>query len=113
MDSSSSDNEESSSPLLTQQHPPDEEDFDEEDTFAVLARATPAPDSVPWQQRSTKMKIVYVADRIFLTCLAVFLLVLAGEVAYVVYHAVPWVAMARWLMDWLLMQEEMEEELDL
>ncbi|KAM8953757.1 small integral membrane protein 40 [Pelodytes ibericus] len=113
MESSSSDTEDPSSPLLAQTPPADEGVFEEDDSFAVLARVTTPPDSTPWEQRSTLMKIVYFADRIFLGFLAIFLLVLIGEVTYILYNIVPWPAISRGLRDWLLTQEDKEEELDL
>ncbi|CAH2314583.1 Hypothetical predicted protein [Pelobates cultripes] len=112
MDTRSSEAEEPLTPLLAQSPPPDEAD-DDEDAFAVLARATPSPDLIPWEQRSQKMKILYYVDRIFLFLLGIFLIVLFGEVSYILHQTVPWIALYRRLKDYLLMQEESEEELDL
>ncbi|MEE6526684.1 hypothetical protein FKM82_027470 [Ascaphus truei] len=102
MDSSSTDTEDPSAPLLSVSPPAGDS---EDDAFAVLARMTQPPDTVPWEQRSLKMKIVHVADRVFLSFLAMFLLLLLGEVLYIVYHTTPWGAIYRGLT-----QEEGEEE---
>lgn len=112
MDTNSSDSEDPSTPLLPATLPDDDDDI-EEDAFEIIARLTPSPDAVPWEQRSTKMKVIYVADRIFLTILAIFLLVVTGEVCYNLYHILPVAAMLRALKDQLLMQEEEEEDLEL
>ncbi|KAM4640903.1 uncharacterized protein O3C94_015395 [Discoglossus pictus] len=119
MDSSSSDTEDPASPLLPPTPPPvdddyeDDDDGDDDDPFAVLTRVTVSPESIPWEQRSTKMKIVHIADRIFIAFLFLFALVLFAEVCYILYFAVPWEMLYKGLMHWLLTQEEAEEELDL
>ncbi|OCT67817.1 hypothetical protein XELAEV_18039121mg [Xenopus laevis] len=110
MDSNSSDSDDPSSPLLP---PSSSTGEDDEDAFEILSRTTQSPDLLPWEQRSLKTKIMHVADRIFLIFLAVFLLVLFGEIMYIVYHAVPWAELSQALKNQLLLQDEGEEELDL
>ncbi|KAG8549089.1 hypothetical protein GDO81_022773 [Engystomops pustulosus] len=112
MDTNNSDTEDPSASLLPTPPPDDDDDYTE-DAFEILARVTPSPENVPWEQRTTKMKIVHWADRIFLTLLAIFLLILVGEVSYILYNIVPWAPMFRALKDRLLMQEEGEEDLEL
>lgn len=114
MDANGSDTEDPSTPLLPA--PPaddDDDDDDVEDPFETIARVTPSPDSIPWEQRSTKMKIIHLADRVFLFLLAIFCLVLMGEVSYIIYHLVPWSGIFHYLKDRLLMQEEGEEDFEL
>lgn len=116
MDSNGSDTEDPSTPLLPTPPSDDEDDDDDvdvEDPFETLARVTPSPESIPWEQRSTKMKIVHLADRVFLFLLAIFFLVLLAEVLYILYHIVPWSGIFYYLMDRLLMQEEGEEDFEL
>ncbi|KAG8448525.1 hypothetical protein GDO86_015569 [Hymenochirus boettgeri] len=110
MDSSSSDNEDSSSPLLSPSSPASEE---EEDAFEILSRITVSTNEVPWEQRSSKMKILHVVDRIFLYFLAAFFIVLFIEILYILYHTVPWAGISHIVKDQLLFSEEGEEEMDL
>lgn len=118
MDANGGGTEDPSTPLLPtppteEEEDEDEDDVDVEDPFQTLARETPSPDSVPWEQRSTTMKLVHVADRVFLAFLALFLLLLMAEISYIIYQITPWSGIFQYLTDRLLMQEEGEEEFEL
>ncbi|KAJ1146631.1 hypothetical protein NDU88_012895 [Pleurodeles waltl] len=86
---------------------------EDEDAFIRLSRRTQSPEAAPWEQRSAKMKVVYLADRAFLGFLALFVCILALELLYKVAYLVPWRVIYRALASWMVAQEEGEELLEL
>lgn len=67
-----------------------EEINSEEEALLHFSRYTDARAALPWDQRSFKEKVLHHIDRIFMSLLALFLLVLFGEFLYKIWYVTSW-----------------------
>lgn len=88
----------------------------EEEALLHFGRYSEARAAVPWEQRTFKEKVLYHIDRIFLSLLALFLLVFFGDFLYKIWYVTSWRKISEFILEtasYLFTQEKDEELIEL
>lgn len=88
----------------------------EEEALLHFGRYSEARAAVPWEQRTFKEKVLYHVDRIFLSLLALFVLVLLGDFLYKIWYVTNWRKILEFILEtvsFLFTQEKDEELIEL
>lgn len=85
----------------------------DEEAFLHFGQYSEARASLPWEQRTFKERVLYHIDRIFLSFMVLFLLVLFGEFLYKIWYVTNWRKTLEFILETLsyLFTQEKDEEL--
>lgn len=88
----------------------------DEEALLHFSRYSEARAALPWDQRTFKEKVLYHIDRIFMSLLALFLLILFGEFLYKMWYVTSWRKIWGLILDsasYLFTQEKDEHLIEL
>ncbi|KAK9973680.1 hypothetical protein ABG768_024396 [Culter alburnus] len=88
----------------------------EDDALLLFGQYSEARAAVPWEQRTFKERVLHHIDRIFLSLLALFVLVLLGEFLYKIWYVTYWRKILEFILEtvsFLFTQEKDEELIEL